>query len=218
MANAAQITLTGHVQGVGFRPFVYRLAKQHQLTGYVQNRLGEVDIIACGHPDSLEQFQIDLIEQAPPLAKPRVTQFQRVESVYFDAFEIISSCSDANAQIFVPADNFMCDDCRAELHDPDDRRYHYPFINCTQCGPRYTLIESLPYDRKNTSMESFVLCENCRAEYENPADRRFHAEPIACPDLAQGLILKREATRNLVTLRPKSVSLCRSSGTAISSR
>ncbi len=99
MANAAQITLTGHVQGVGFRPFVYRLAKQHQLTGYVQNRLGEVDIIACGHPDSLEQFQIDLIEQAPPLAKPRVTQFQRVESVYFDAFEIISSCSDANAQI-----------------------------------------------------------------------------------------------------------------------
>lgn len=187
MANAAQITLTGHVQGVGFRPFVYRLAKQHQLTGYVQNRLGEVDIIACGHPDSLEQFQIDLIEQAPPLAKPRVTQFQRVESVYFDAFEIISSCSDANAQIFVPADNFMCDDCRAELHDPDDRRYHYPFINCTQCGPRYTLIESLPYDRKNTSMESFVLCENCRAEYENPADRRFHAEPIACPDCGPGL-------------------------------
>jgi hydrogenase maturation protein HypF len=187
LASAAHITLTGHVQGVGFRPFVYRLAKQHQLTGYVQNRLGEVDIVACGHPDSLEKFHVDLIEQAPPLARPRVTNFQQVDSAGFDAFEIISSCSDANARIFVPADNFMCEDCRTELHDPDDRRYHYPFINCTQCGPRYTLIESLPYDRPNTSMDSFDLCEDCRAEYEDPTDRRFHAEPIACPDCGPGL-------------------------------
>jgi len=187
LANAAQITLAGHVQGVGFRPFVYRLAMQHQLTGYVQNRLGEVDIVACGHPDSLERFHVDLIEQAPPLARPRVTNFQQVDSAGFDAFEIISSCSDANARIFVPADNFMCEDCRTELHDPDDRRYHYPFINCTQCGPRYTLIESLPYDRPNTSMDSFDLCEDCRAEYEDPTDRRFHAEPIACPDCGPGL-------------------------------
>jgi hydrogenase maturation protein HypF len=187
LASAAHITLTGHVQGVGFRPFVYRLAKQHQLTGYVQNRRGEVDIIACGHPDSLEKFHVDLIEQAPPLARPRVTNFQQVDSAGFDAFEIISSCSDANARIFVPADNFMCEDCRTELHDPDDRRYHYPFINCTQCGPRYTLIESLPYDRPNTSMDSFDLCEDCRAEYEDPTDRRFHAEPIACPDCGPGL-------------------------------
>ena len=187
MASAAHITLTGHVQGVGFRPFVYRLAKQHQLTGYVQNRLGEVDIVACGHPDSLEKFHVDLIEQAPPLARPRVTNFQQVDSAGFDAFEIISSCSDANARIFVPADNFMCEDCRTELHDPDDRRYHYPFINCTQCGPRYTLIESLPYDRPNTSMDSFDLCEDCLAEYEDPTNRRFHAEPIACPDCGPGL-------------------------------
>jgi hydrogenase maturation protein HypF len=187
LASAAHITLTGHVQGVGFRPFVYRLAKQHQLTGYVQNRRGEVDIIACGHPDSLEKFHVDLIEQAPPLARPRVTNFQQVDSAGFDAFEIISSCSDANARIFVPADNFMCEDCRTELHDPDDRRYHYPFINCTQCGPRYTLIESLPYDRPNTSMDRFDLCEDCRAEYEDPTDRRFHAEPIACPDCGPGL-------------------------------
>ena len=187
MANAAQFTLTGHVQGVGFRPFVYRLAKQHQLTGYVQNRLGEVEIVACGHPDSLEKFHADLIEQAPPLAKPRVTHFQQIDPMDFDAFEIISSCSDANARIFVPADNFMCEDCRTELYNPEDRRYHYPFINCTQCGPRYTLIESLPYDRPNTSMANFELCEDCRAEYENPADRRFHAEPIACPVCGPGL-------------------------------
>jgi len=187
LVNAAQFTLTGHVQGVGFRPFVYRLATQHQLTGYVQNRLGEVDIVACGQPDAIKQFHADLIEQAPPLARPRVTHFEQVDPVDFDAFEIIASCNDTNARVFVPADNFMCDDCRAELHNPDDRRYHYPFINCTQCGPRYTLIESLPYDRKKTSMASFDLCDSCRTEYEDPADRRFHAEPVACPDCGPGL-------------------------------
>ena len=187
MAKAAQFTLTGHVQGVGFRPFVYRLAMQHRLTGYVQNRLGEVDIVACGDPDSLARFHIDLIEQAPPLASPQVTQFRQVDIAGFDAFEIISSSGDASAQIFVPADNFMCEDCRAELHDPDDRRYHYPFINCTQCGPRYTLIDSLPYDRPNTSMAGFNLCAACLAEYEDPSDRRFHAEPIACPECGPGL-------------------------------
>lgn len=187
MIDAAQFTLTGHVQGVGFRPFVYRLAVQHQLTGYVQNRLGEVDIVACGDPVAIEKFHVDLIEQAPPLAKPRVTHFAPVNPLEFDAFEIIPSCADADARIFVPADNFMCDDCRTELHDPLDRRYHYPFINCTQCGPRYTIIESLPYDRQNTSMDSFELCDFCRVEYEDPADRRFHAEPIACPDCGPGL-------------------------------
>ena len=187
MPDAAQFTLTGHVQGVGFRPFVYRLATKHHLTGYVQNRLGEVDIVACGQPDAIKQFHTDLIEKAPPLARPRVTHFEPVDPVDFDAFEIIASRSDTNARIFVPADNFMCDDCRTELHDPNDRRYHYPFINCTQCGPRYTLIESLPYDRQNTSMDSFDLCERCCAEYEDPADRRFHAEPIACPDCGPGL-------------------------------
>jgi hydrogenase maturation protein HypF len=187
LLSAAQFTLTGHVQGVGFRPFVYRLANKHQLTGYVQNRLGEVDIMACGDPESLEKFQADLINQAPPLSKPRVVHFERVAAECFEAFEIMASCSDANARIFVPADNFMCDDCRNELHDPDDRRYHYPFINCTQCGPRYTLMESLPYDRPNTSMANFKLCDACRDEYENPADRRFHAEPIACPNCGPGL-------------------------------
>lgn len=187
MASAAQLRLTGHVQGVGFRPFVYRLAHQYQLTGYVQNRLGEVDILACGHPDSLERFTADLIECAPPLSSPHVTYYEDVDPIVSDAFEIIDSSSDANAEVFVPADNFMCDDCRRELHDPVDRRYHYPFINCTQCGPRYTLIDTLPYDRPNTSMAEFELCAACRREYENPADRRFHAEPIACPDCGPGL-------------------------------
>ncbi len=187
MPSGTQITLTGHVQGVGFRPFVYRLAHQHKLTGYVQNRLGEVDIVACGSPASLRKFHFDLIKQAPPLARPSISKSTPVDEVFFEGFQIVPSAADANARIYVPADNFMCDDCRHEMNDPEDRRYRYPFINCTQCGPRYTLIRSLPYDRENTSMASFELCTECRAEYENPLDRRFHAEPIACPVCGPGL-------------------------------
>ncbi len=187
MRRGTQFKLTGHVQGVGFRPFVYRLANEYRLTGYVQNRLGEVDIIACGNPESLRKFHRDLIDQAPPLARPNIASSESVNPVIFDDFKIVASAADANARIFVPADNFMCDDCRQELNDPADRRYNYPFINCTQCGPRYTLIEAMPYDRENTSMAGFELCADCRSEYENPDDRRFHAEPIACPVCGPGL-------------------------------
>lgn len=187
MSSGTQITLTGHVQGVGFRPFVYRLAHHYKLTGYVQNRLGEVDIVACGSPASLRQFHFDLIKCAPPLARPSIARSTPIDTVFYEGFRIVASVADADAQIYVPADNFMCDDCRRELNDPADRRYRYPFINCTQCGPRYTLIESLPYDRENTSMAGFELCPACRAEYDDPLDRRFHAEPIACPVCGPGL-------------------------------
>ena len=193
MPDGAQITLTGHVQGVGFRPFVYRLARQHKLTGYVQNRLGEVDIVACGAPESLQKFRAALIEEAPPLAQPSITRSEPVDIANFDDFTIVASTADADARIFVPADHFMCDDCKQELNDPGDRRYRYPFINCTQCGPRYTLIQSLPYDRENTSMADFELCDDCRAEYDNPMDRRFHAEPIACAICGPGLIFEKGA-------------------------
>ncbi len=175
-----RIVLSGHVQGVGFRPFVYRLAKTHRLTGQVQNRLGEVVIIACGSTAALRNFQHDLISRAPPLSSPRIDNVQPVSSRHIDSFDIIASSAQAHARIFVPPDYFMCDDCRRELHDPADRRYRYPFINCTQCGPRYTLIQKLPYDRPNTSMACFPLCEDCTAEYLDPTDRRFHAEPVAC--------------------------------------
>jgi len=173
--------LSGHVQGVGFRPFIYRLARQHGLTGRVQNQLGEVEIIAAGTSESLQQFQQDIVHRAPPLSRPSIDAVSEINNVIFDDFEIAISSSRANARIFVPQDFFMCDDCRRELHDANDRRYHYPFINCTQCGPRYTLIEQLPYDRPNTSMAGFPLCADCNDEYVNPADRRFHAEPVACP-------------------------------------
>jgi len=175
------ITLAGHVQGVGFRPFVYRLAKSLGIVGQVQNRRGEVDVVASGKRDVLQRFESDLVAKAPPLARPRITRIQHIPTRSDADFSIAASSSHAEARVFVPPDYFMCDDCRAELHDPSDRRYHYPFINCTQCGPRYTLIESLPYDRANTSMAAFPLCVDCAREYHDPNDRRFHAEPVACP-------------------------------------
>ena len=129
----------------------------------------------------LQSFETDLVAKAPPLSRPVITGVEQLEARHDTGFHIAASSSDADARIFVPPDYFMCDDCRRELQDPDDRRYRYPFINCTQCGPRYTLIESLPYDRHNTSMASFPLCADCEREYLDPANRRFHAEPVACP-------------------------------------
>jgi len=180
-SGGLRIVLSGHVQGVGFRPFVYRLAQKHGLTGRVQNRLGEVEIVAFGQTSSLQRFEQDLVDRAPPLSRPSIDETESLDHGVFDDFEIVASSAGDSARVFVPPDFFMCDDCRHELHDPSDRRYRYPFINCTQCGPRYTLIESLPYDRPNTSMAAFPLCEDCSKEYSDPGDRRFHAEPVACP-------------------------------------
>jgi hydrogenase maturation protein HypF len=189
--ESVRITLAGHVQGVGFRPFVYRLAVDHGIVGQVQNRLGEVDVIASGTHDALHEFEADLIAKAPPLARPSITRIEQLEPRNDSGFRIAASSIAADARIFVPPDYFMCDDCREELLDPDDRRYHYPFINCTQCGPRYTLIESLPYDRPNTSMAGFPLCADCKREYLDPHDRRFHAEPVACPECGPQLSFER---------------------------
>jgi len=174
--------LTGLVQGVGFRPFVYRLAIQHGLVGWVQNRLGDVEIVAQGTADELAAFHKDLVALAPPLAAPRFSHISSEALGAYDGFAILPSDAKGQAKVHVPADGFTCEDCLQELNDPNDRRYRYPFINCTQCGPRYTLINVLPYDRANTTMSGFPLCGACRAEYENSGDRRFHAEPVACPD------------------------------------
>ena len=184
-----RIRLAGHVQGVGFRPFVYRLALRHGVCGTVQNQLGEVEIIAQGNAASLQQFQRDITGEAPPLARPHITSIDSSVVGRFESFKITASSEQSDARIFVPPDYFTCPDCLRELQDPDDRRYRYPFINCTQCGPRYTLIRALPYDRTNTSMAGFSLCPACIKEYENPSDRRFHAEPLACPDCGPQLSL-----------------------------
>jgi len=175
------ITISGRVQGVGFRPFVYRLAHRHGITGWVRNANGAVEIHAEGQPDQLQRFSEALLNDAPPLSAPAKLSSENCPPEAAPAFSILDSQSRNTADIHVPADGFVCADCLAELHDPANRRHRYPFINCTQCGPRYTLITALPYDRPNTAMRDFALCPDCRQEYENPLDRRFHAEPIACP-------------------------------------
>jgi hydrogenase maturation protein HypF len=169
------------VQGVGFRPFVYRLAHELRLDGFVRNLRGDVEVIVSGPEPALDRFAREIVERAPPLAKPIVRSVEEAERPSQPGFVIAPSSAALQPQISVPPDFFACADCLAELADPSDRRHRYPFINCTQCGPRYTLIEALPYDRPNTSMKAFELCANCRREYEDPLDRRFHAEPIACP-------------------------------------
>jgi hydrogenase maturation protein HypF len=185
--------LTGRVQGVGFRPFVYRLAARHRLAGWVRNRCGEVEILAQGDEAALAAFGAALLGQAPPLARPRVASSSAATVVALADFRILPSEAGSAADphrvsgvdvmpgVYVAPDRFCCDDCLSELRDPTDRRYRYPFANCTQCGPRYTLIRRLPYDRANTTMADFALCTQCRREYQDPHDRRYHAEPIACP-------------------------------------
>lgn len=181
LPGARSIRLAGQVQGVGFRPFVYRLAHRHNIQGWVQNQLGEVEVLAQGRRPDLDAFLSGLIDDAPPLSRPMLAAVEDVASQTLDGFRILDSAAAHAASIHVPPDYFTCDDCVRELRDPADRRYRYPFINCTQCGPRYTLIRAMPYDRPNTSMAEFPLCDACRQEYEDPADRRFHAEPVACP-------------------------------------
>lgn len=175
------LTLAGHVQGVGFRPFVYRLATEYNIHGWVKNLSGEVEILAQGSSEKVAKFIHDLIDKPPPLSHPVIVAQQYCAKHRLTQFDILTSKSEGTADIHIPADYFTCNECLTELSDKNNRRYRYPFINCTQCGPRYTLIKRLPYDRPNTTMAAFTLCSDCQQEYQDPLDRRFHAEPIACP-------------------------------------
>ncbi len=179
---AYRYLITGQVQGVGFRPFIYRLAQQYHLLGWVQNLSGQVAIHLQGLETAINCFEHDLIHHAPPLARPQILTKIATFPLNAATFQILPSDATLETQVHVPPDYFTCDDCLRELHDPQNRRYHYPFINCTQCGPRYTLIHRLPYDRPYTSMADFPLCPECEREYHDPTDRRFHAQPIACPN------------------------------------
>ena len=187
---ARKLIVGGRVQGVGFRPFVYRTAQRCGVQGWVRNRAGEVEVLAQGAPELLQRFCAALIAEAPPLARPTLLSELTVAPEPVADFEIRVSEAAFSQHIHVPPDHFTCDECLAEMNDPQDRRYRYPFINCTQCGPRYTLIERLPYDRANTSMARFALCPQCAAEYADPFDRRFHAEPIACPRCGPSLAFR----------------------------
>lgn len=174
------LEVRGTVQGVGFRPFVHRLADRHGLGGWVRNRSGSVEIEIEGPPGPVEGFLQGLQAEAPPLARIDVMLVAERVPTGESRFEIRPSLPDAGALQPVPPDTAMCADCRRELLDGSDRRYRYPFINCTACGPRFTIIEALPYDRATTTMRSFRMCEACAREYHDPADRRYHAEPNAC--------------------------------------
>ncbi|MFA5922183.1 MAG: carbamoyltransferase HypF [Methylococcaceae bacterium] len=195
--QARQLKVTGRVQGVGFRPFVSRLAQQLNLSGWVRNRAGQVEIWVQGAIEKLDQFEQQLIAKAPPLARPDQPLSQNVTPVDLDTFTILASVSGDVSQAHIPPDYFICDDCLAEMRDKTQRRYRYPFINCTQCGPRYTLIERLPYDRPNTSMAAFPLCSECRKDYENPVDRRFHAQPLACPACGPALGFRQPGSTDI---------------------
>jgi len=175
-----QIIVQGQVQGVGFRPFIFRLAHEHQLKGEVRNLSGQVRIRLYGEAAAVQSFEQKLILSAPPLARPYIVSSASCPPFPAEQFIIARSSSSDNPDIHVPPDFFCCDDCLTELRDPTNRRYHYPFINCTQCGPRYTLIRALPYDRPNTTMADFPLCPDCAREYHDPLNRRFDAQPVAC--------------------------------------
>ncbi len=185
---ARRLIVSGRVQGVGFRPFVYRIARAHDLTGWVRNETGQVVIHVEGRPADIAAFESALTHEAPPLARPHLESAEAAAPEATPDFRILASDACAHADIHLPPDLFCCDDCLTELLSPSERRHRYPFTNCTQCGPRYTIIAALPYDRPNTAMAGFDLCPDCRAEYENPLDRRFHAQPLACPVCGPKLI------------------------------
>jgi hydrogenase maturation protein HypF len=170
----------GVVQGVGFRPFVYGLARGHALGGFVLNDGEGVVIEAEGPTDSLERFAVALVAEAPPLARVEQVETETKRPRGETTFRIEASAATAGAAL-IPPDVATCDECLRELFDPRDRRYRYPFVNCTQCGPRFTIVRGVPYDRALTTMAEFELCEACRREYEDPGDRRYHAEPVCCP-------------------------------------
>lgn len=182
LKRGASIHISGIVQGVGFRPFVYNLATRYHLSGWVKNTSAGVDIAVDGPPDILESFIMDLRDEAPPLS--RIDDFIATtgDPSGFTTFEILHSEAIPNAFQPISPDVAICADCLRELFDPRDRRYRYPFINCTNCGPRFTIIQDIPYDRPKTTMSRFPMCPDCAREYADPRDRRFHAQPVACPN------------------------------------
>jgi hydrogenase maturation protein HypF len=177
-----RIHITGIVQGVGFRPFVYNQATQKGLTGWVCNTSAGVDIEVYGEAGDISSFISAFRSDAPPLAQIDSLEFQEIPARQFNSFEIIQSRPVDDAFQPISPDICICDDCLRELFDPADRRYRYPFTNCTNCGPRLTIIEDIPYDRPKTTMHGFTMCPKCQAEYTDPTNRRFHAQPIACQD------------------------------------
>ena len=180
--KALTITITGAVQGVGFRPFVFTLAQKHHLKGHVKNTPNGVLIFAQGNDQSIDSFLMHLRADAPPLARIQDIRTHPAALNGCKNFKIIHSKTDGVKSAIILPDMSTCADCLEEITDPKNRRYQYPFTNCTNCGPRFSIIQDLPYDRPHTSMSNFIMCQSCQQEYDNPSDRRFHAQPNACTE------------------------------------
>ncbi|HLK39678.1 MAG TPA: carbamoyltransferase HypF [Polyangiaceae bacterium] len=201
------ITVRGAVQGVGMRPYVYGLAQRLGLTGFVRNRSGAVDIEVEGAPAAVGRFLDELASHPPPLARIDVLRSASAPPMGDGAFRIEASEPDAGFAATVPADLATCDDCLRELFDPAERRHRYAFLNCTNCGPRLTIVDAVPYDRERTAMAAFPMCADCRAEYEDPTDRRFHAQPIACPACGPRLELVDSEGRPRAAVDPVAMAI-----------
>lgn len=194
-----RICVRGTVQGVGFRPFVYRLAREMGLAGWVNNSPQGVFIEVEGGNDRLNEFVARLRDERPPRSFIQSLESTILDTAGFEGFEIRESLKEGGRTALVLPDTGICDECLDEIFDPANRRYRYPFTNCTNCGPRFSIIESLPYDRANTTMRGFRMCELCEAEYLDPLDRRFHAQPNACPECGPRLELLDAAGESLMT-------------------
>jgi hydrogenase maturation protein HypF len=201
-----RVLIQGAVQGVGFRPFIYRLAREMDVVGWVNNSAQGVTIEAEAAEETLQAFVAQIKAQKPVHAQIHRLNVEYLPAAGYTSFEIHhSEGAGAKSAVILP-DLATCPDCLQELFDPADRRYRYPFTNCTNCGPRYSIITGVPYDRPNTTMRDFVMCEDCRAEYENPLDRRFHAQPIACPECGPQLALWNR-TGDTLALRDEALTL-----------
>jgi hydrogenase maturation protein HypF len=191
-----RISIRGVVQGVGFRPFVYNLARSLHLTGFILNSSSGVTIEIEGPDGALEQFLHVLQTSPPPLAQIMEISLEEISLQHASDFSIQPSHEEENAFAFISPDVATCDDCWHDFGDPANRRYGYAFTNCTNCGPRYTIIQDIPYDRPNTTMAPFRMCKLCQTEYGNPGDRRFHAQPNACPVCGPSLVLVESRQHN----------------------
>lgn len=180
-AEGKRIRIRGTVQGVGFRPWVYRIAVQAGVAGRVRNDSSGVTIDAFGPEEALGAFERSLHGPPPPAATIVEFDTSRIPAEEASAFVIEGSVREVERRVSIPPDLATCDDCVREIFDPSDRRYRYPFTNCTNCGPRFTIATDVPYDRVATTMAAFEMCDPCRHEYEDVGDRRFHAQPTACP-------------------------------------
>ena len=204
---ARKIWVRGIVQGVGFRPTVYVYATQSHLTGWVRNTSSGVEILVQGLPENIDQFTEKLRKEPPTLARIDSFEVDDCPPQIVNTFEILTSQSQEGEFIPISPDIAICDDCRRELMDPKDRRYRYPFINCTNCGPRFTIIKDIPYDRPKTTMATFVMCDDCWHEYEDPTTRRFHAQPTACPNCGPQLWF--EAQGNTLARSEEALTMAR---------